>query len=94
MRKWKRDSDGFEVLCGCGRPVSDMKLTMVYIHKLQVLDSMPTEISYGGHEDYDQSTELKCDCGKTYKEGEDYKLEWTEQDWDWVWTLEVETEKS
>lgn len=93
MKKWKWDADGFEAICECGRPLNDMKLTMTYVHGLACLDIMPTKLIYGGHEDYTQVTKLKCDCGIAYKEKEDYVIRWTEQDYDWIWTLEVEMEK-
>ena len=92
MKAWKWDSEGFEAICECGEPICDMKLKLVYIFGMCECEVMKKIIEYGGTEDYSLATELLCDCGKVFKQDEDYRLEWQEQDTDWVWTLEVDME--
>lgn len=99
MRKWKRYTellaDGFDAECEyCHKPIVDMKLVLTDKYQLECTNMSTAEISYGGREDYDQRTELRCDCGRVYKEDEDYGIKWEEaNDGDWAWTLEVEMEE-
>lgn len=93
MKEWKWNSDGSEAICECGEDITDMKLKMTYVFGIDNLDIVPTRLSYGGREGYEMRTELICDCGRTYKEDEDYRLEWEEQDAGWEWTLGVDMEE-
>lgn len=92
MTRWKWCPDGHNAVCACGNEMRDMKLRMVYDHSLGAVELMPTKVVYAGDGAYELKTELRCPCGKVYKEDIDYQIGWTESDYGWIWTLGVEME--
>ncbi len=91
MRKWKMDENSF-AKCRCDELVEAMSFTMKYTNRLECIGNDEQKEWYGEYEDYDLTTQLKCSCGRVYKECEDYTVNWEEDDNGWIWTLVVETE--
>jgi hypothetical protein len=95
MKEWEYDDYEEQPMCECGITVNYMNLKMRYTYSLDVcIYGQGIKNTYGAAEDYGQKSELVCSCGKVYREDEDYRVKWEEQDDGWVWTLEVETEVS